>query len=528
MGPGAGEHGGEVVAEGTPAEIVAQRRRRSPAQYLSRRDGDPGAASGAGRATTRCCVVRGARSTTCKNIDVEIPLGRFVARHRRVGLGQVARSSTTILHRRCANRLHRRARSSPGAHDAHRGPRALDKVIDIDQSPIGRTPRSNPATYTGLFDADPRAVRRDARGEGARLQARAGSRSTSRAAAARRARATASIKIEMHFLPDVYVPCEVCKGKRYNRETLEVRFKGKTIADVLEMTVEEALEFFENDPDASAASSRRCTTSASATSGSASPPRRCPAARRSASSSRPSCRSATPAAPSTSSTSRPPACTSPTSRSCSTCCSAWSSAATPCSSSSTTSTSSRRPTGSSTSAPRAATRGGQVSRPARPRRSRWSRVAHRAVPAAAARGAARGQGHRAARVSPSGVVGTSATTRAQAAARALEADRQRRAPEAGRHGSAARLRASRSAGTPRRRRTCATPRAARSRPRSVLGRHQVEGPVDAPGVDPDQPRALLDEVGGGVAPQSGMELVVARLAVALGHVRAARARCRTA
>ncbi len=167
----------------------------------------------------------------------------------------------------------------------------LDKVIGIDQSPIGRTPRSNPATYTGLFN-DIRDLFASTQEAKARATARGASASTSSGGRCEACGGDGQLKIEMHFLPDIYVPCEVCKGKRYNRETLEVRYKGKNIADVLDMTVEEALAFFANLPSIGA-SCRRCATWAWAISSSASPPRRSPAARRSASSWPPSCPRAT-------------------------------------------------------------------------------------------------------------------------------------------------------------------------------------------------------------------------------------------
>ena len=231
------------------------------------------------------------------------------------------------LYKALARRLNG-ASEAPAPHDRIEGLEHLDKIIDIDQSPIGRTPRSNPATYTGAFTP----IREwfaglpesKARGyepgrfsfnvKGGRCEACQGD---------------GVIKIEMHFLPDVYVTCDVCKGKRYNRETLEVLFKGKSIADVLDMTVEEALEFFKAVPRVRDAADSCCTASASTTSMSASRRRRCPAARRSASSSPRNCQSAPPAARSTFSTSRPPACISTTWRSCSKCCTSWSRPATP-------------------------------------------------------------------------------------------------------------------------------------------------------------------------------------------------------
>ena len=231
-----------------------------------------------------------------------------------------------ILYKGTAARVMRGSRARPGAHGGIDGLELLDKVIDIDQSPIGRTPRSNPATYTGVFDhirelfaATPESKVRGYKPgrfsfnvKGGRCEACKGD---------------GQIKIEMHFLPDVYVPCEVCKGQRYNRDTLEVRFKGKNIAEVLDMSVDEACAFFANVPRI-ARRLTTLTTSAWATSSSASrrPPSR--AARRSASSSPPSSPRSPPGARSTSSTSPPPACTSPTSSSCSTCCSAWSTRAT--------------------------------------------------------------------------------------------------------------------------------------------------------------------------------------------------------
>lgn len=242
IGPGAGEHGGEVVAEGTAEEIMnnpdsvtgaylsgrikidVPKERRQPTGYLK---------------------VKGARQNNLKNIDVEIPLGVMTCV---TGVSGSGKSSLVneILYKALAKKLNR-ARTIPGLHDGIEGVERLDKVIDIDQSPIGRTPRSNPATYTGVFDQirDLFAGTPDAKAmgykkgrfsfnvKGGRCEACSGD---------------GIIKIEMHFLPDVYVPCEVCGGKRYNRETLEVKYKGKSIYDVLDMTVEEAMKFFENVP----------------------------------------------------------------------------------------------------------------------------------------------------------------------------------------------------------------------------------------------------------------------------------------
>jgi excinuclease ABC subunit A len=213
MGPGAGEHGGEVVAEGTPDEMMknpdSSPASISPASARSRPDRAPRpgkASQGSHRRRARQQPEERRRRHPARAVHL---------RHRRLGRRQVHLVIDTLYCARDAALYGARDRRP---HDKIDGIEHLDKVIDIDQSPIGRTPRSNPATYTGAFDADPRLVRRTARGQGARLQGRAASASTSRAAAARPARATA-IKIEMHFLPDVYVTCEVCKGKRYNRET---------------------------------------------------------------------------------------------------------------------------------------------------------------------------------------------------------------------------------------------------------------------------------------------------------------------
>ena len=243
MGPGAGEHGGDVVAEGTPAKIARARcvdHRRVPVGPPP----DPGARA-ARPLGDEVLRVRGARQHNLKDIDVEIPVGRFVAVTGVSGSGKSTLVNDVIL-RALKNRLHN-ARLKAGAHGRIEGIEAFDKVIDIDQSPIGRTPRSNPATYTGLFDhirqlyaSTPDAKVRGYKPGRFSFNVKGGRCET--------CRGDGTIKIEMHFLPDVYVPCEVCKGKRYNRETLEVRFKGKSIADVLEMPVEEALEFFAKIP----------------------------------------------------------------------------------------------------------------------------------------------------------------------------------------------------------------------------------------------------------------------------------------
>jgi excinuclease ABC subunit A len=243
LGPGAGEHGGQVVMAGTLEEIMAcpqsvtgqflKRERQVPVPD-HRRDGNG-----------KAIVVEGAAENNLKKVDIRFPLGKFICV---TGVSGSGKSSLVmeVLYKRLAQVIHR-AKDKPGRHDNIVGIDLLDKVIDIDQSPIGRTPRSNPATYTNvftyireLFATLPEAKLRGYRPgrfsfnvKGGRCEA---------------CRGDGIIKIEMQFLPDVYVTCEVCHGKRYNRETLEIRYKGKTIADVLDMTVGEAMEFFENIP----------------------------------------------------------------------------------------------------------------------------------------------------------------------------------------------------------------------------------------------------------------------------------------
>ena len=243
VGPGAGSHGGEIVAAGTLEDIVANPRSIT-GQYLSGVKKIP-VPSARRTGTGRCLTVRGAAENNLKDIDVSIPLGTLTCV---TGVSGSGKSSLVgeVLNKTLLGRLNH-ARTRPGACRCVEGIEHLDKVIDIDQSPIGRTPRSNPATYTGLFNdiRDLFASTNDAkiRGygpgrfsfnvKGGRCEACAGD---------------GLVKIEMHFLADVYVPCEVCRGARYNRETLEVQYKGKNISQVLEMTAEEAVEFFENQP----------------------------------------------------------------------------------------------------------------------------------------------------------------------------------------------------------------------------------------------------------------------------------------
>ena len=242
IGPGAGSHGGEVVACGTAEEIMKNKNSITGA-YLSGRIKIPVPAER--RKPTGYLTVKGARENNLKNIDVQIPLGIMTCI---TGVSGSGKSSLTneILYKQLARDLNR-ARCIPGEHDGILGLDQLDKVIDIDQSPIGRTPRSNPATYTGVFDMirDLFATTPDAKAKGYKKGRFSFNVKGGRCEACS---GDGILKIEMHFLPDVYVPCEVCEGKRYNRETLEVKYKGKSIYDVLDMTVEEALEFFKNVP----------------------------------------------------------------------------------------------------------------------------------------------------------------------------------------------------------------------------------------------------------------------------------------
>ena len=242
IGPGAGSHGGEVVAAGTAEEIMAVPESIT-GQYLSGRRQIP--VPEKRRKPTGKLTVLKAAENNLKNIDVEFPLGVLTCV---TGVSGSGKSSLVneILYKRLAKELNR-ARTIPGRHGGIKGIEQLDKVIDIDQSPIGRTPRSNPATYTGVFDQirDLFAATADAKAKGYKKGRFSFNVKGGRCEACS---GDGIIKIEMHFLPDVYVPCEVCGGKRYNRETLEVKYKGKSIYDVLDMTVEEAVGFFENVP----------------------------------------------------------------------------------------------------------------------------------------------------------------------------------------------------------------------------------------------------------------------------------------
>ena len=242
IGPGAGEHGGEVVAVGTAEEIMACDRSVTGA-YLSGRKKIP--VPETRRKPKGFLTVKGAAENNLKNIDVKIPLGIFTCV---TGVSGSGKSSLVneILYKSLAKKLNR-ARTIPGKHKEILGAEQLDKIIAIDQSPIGRTPRSNPATYTGVFDMirDLFASTADAKARGYQKGRFSFNVKGGRCEACG---GDGILKIEMHFLPDVYVPCEVCGGKRYNRETLEVKYKGKSIYDVLDMTVEEALTFFENVP----------------------------------------------------------------------------------------------------------------------------------------------------------------------------------------------------------------------------------------------------------------------------------------
>ena len=243
LGPGAGEHGGEVVAEGTPAELTASSesltgRYLASERYFELKDGS-------GRGTGASLVLRGAREHNLKNIDVEFPLGRLICVTGVSGSGKSTLVGDILY--RALHRIFHRSTKLAGSHDRIEGIEHVDKVINIDQSPIGRTPRSNPATYTGvfgpirdLFAGLPESQVRGYKPGRFSFNVKGGRCET--------CRGEGMIKVEMHFLPDVYVHCQQCKGRRYNRETLEVTFKNLNIAEVLEMTVDEAYDFFKNIP----------------------------------------------------------------------------------------------------------------------------------------------------------------------------------------------------------------------------------------------------------------------------------------
>ncbi|MFE8696545.1 excinuclease ABC subunit UvrA [Cytobacillus sp. FJAT-53684] len=243
IGPGAGVHGGEIISAGTPEEVMADENSLT-GQYLAGKKYIPLPVERR-KHDGRFIEIKGAKENNLKNVNVKFPLGTFISVTGVSGSGK-STLINEILHKALAQKLYR-AKSKPGEHKEIKGIEHLEKVIDIDQSPIGRTPRSNPATYTGVFDdiRDVFSTTNEAKVRGYKKGRFSFNVKGGRCEACR---GDGIIKIEMHFLPDVYVPCEVCHGKRYNRETLEVKYKGKNISDILDMTVEDAVTFFENIP----------------------------------------------------------------------------------------------------------------------------------------------------------------------------------------------------------------------------------------------------------------------------------------
>ena len=243
IGPGAGVHGGQIVAQGTPKQVM-KNKQSITGQYLSGKKFIPLPKERRAR-DGRKITIKGAHENNLKHVDVDIPLGQFIAVTGVSGSGK-STLINEILYKTLASKLNR-AKIKPGKHKTIEGIKQLEKVIDIDQSPIGRSPRSNPATYTGVFDdiRDLFALTNESKVRGYKKGRFSFNVKGGRCEACR---GDGIITIEMHFLPDVYVPCEVCNGKRYNRETLEIKYKGKSIADVLDMTIEDAVEFFAHLP----------------------------------------------------------------------------------------------------------------------------------------------------------------------------------------------------------------------------------------------------------------------------------------
>src|SRR5699024_1312971 len=243
IGPGAGDHGGHIVASGPPKDVM-QDKHSLTGQYLAGKRFIPLPAKRR-KPDNRYIEIKGAAENNLKHVDVKFPIGLLNVVTGVSGSGK-STLVNDILHKALAKELHR-SKEKPGKYDKIKGVEHIEKVIDIDQSPIGRTPRSNPATYTSLFD-DIREVFAQTNEAKVRGYKKGRFSFNVKGGRCEACRGDGIIKIEMHFLPDVYVPCEVCHGKRYNRETLEVKYKGKNIVDVLEMRVEEALDFFGNIP----------------------------------------------------------------------------------------------------------------------------------------------------------------------------------------------------------------------------------------------------------------------------------------